>query len=66
MIERYEDGRVHLYNLKDDIGERTDLAKMMPDKVSEMRKVLHTWYKDVDAKFLQPKKGQKEKPWRPQ
>jgi arylsulfatase A-like enzyme len=65
LVERYEDGRVHLYNLKEDIGERIDLAETMPEKVKEMRRLLHAWYQDVDAKFLQPKKGTDAKPWRP-
>lgn len=64
LIERYEDGRVHLYNLKDDIGEQIDLAAQYPKKVTEMRARLHAWYKDVDAKFLQQKEGGPE-PWRP-
>ncbi|MBC8351554.1 MAG: sulfatase [Planctomycetes bacterium] len=64
LLERYEDGRVHLYNLKDDIGERNDLAAMMPDRVDQMRKSLHTWYKDVDAKMLRAKEGGPE-PWQP-
>jgi arylsulfatase A-like enzyme len=64
LVERFEDGRVHLYNLKDDIGERNDLAGEMPDKVKEMRRQLHTWYKQVDAKFLMAKGGGAE-PWRP-
>lgn len=65
LIERYEDGRVHLYNLKDDIGERKDLATENPELVRSMRQKLHAWYQETDAKFLQPKKGQKEKPWKP-
>ena len=64
LIERFEDGRVHLYDLENDIGEKNDLAEDMPDKVAEMKKKLHTWYKDVDAKFLQPKPGG-PMPWRP-
>ena len=64
LIERYEDGRVHLYNLKDEIGEQRDLAEKYPKKVSEMRTRLHAWYQDVDAKFLQQKEGG-PKPWRP-
>ena len=63
LVERYEDGRVHLYNLKDDIGERTDLAAEQPQRVAQMRAKLHAWYKTVDAKFLQPKDG--AEPWRP-
>jgi len=64
LIERFEDGRAHLYNLQEDIGERTDLAAKMPEKVGKMRNRLHAWYKEVDAKFLQPKDGGPE-PWRP-
>ncbi|WDQ18861.1 sulfatase [Rhodopirellula sp. P2] len=63
LIERYEDGRVHLYNLKDDIGERNDVADQHPERVNAMRDQLHRWYKEVDAKFLQPKDGQQ--PWHP-
>jgi hypothetical protein len=36
----------------------------MPEKVNEMRKKLHLWYKDVDAKFLEKHKNS-GKPWRP-
>ena len=64
LVERYEDGRVHLYNLKDDIGERNDLAEAHPKRVAEMRANLHKWYKTVDAKFLQPKQDGPE-PWKP-
>lgn len=64
LLERYEDGRVHLYNLRDDIGEQVDLANEMPTRVSEMRSRLHAWYKTVDAKFLQ-RKGDGPEPWRP-
>ena len=64
LFERYEDGRVHLYNLKDDLSEQNDLAASMPEKVGKMRAKLHAWYKEVDAKFLQPK-GDSGMPWRP-
>ena len=64
MIERYEDGRIHLYDLKDDIGEQRDVAEIHPEKVSQMRARLHAWYEEVDAKFLQ-KKDDGPEPWRP-
>ncbi len=63
LVERYEDGRVHLYNLKDDIGERNDLADSMPERVKQMRERLHAWYQTVDAKFLTEKDGLV--PWNP-
>ncbi|MCA9071450.1 MAG: sulfatase, partial [Planctomycetaceae bacterium] len=55
LIERLEDGRVHLFNLEEDLSEQNDLAEKYPDRVDAMRKKLHVWYKDVDAKFLRPK-----------
>ena len=64
LVERYEDGRVHLYNLADDIGEKNDLASEHPERVAEMRGRLHAWYKSVDAKFLQPQ-DDGPKPWKP-
>lgn len=64
LIERYEDGRVHLYNLADDPGERDDLAEQLPGKVRSMRERLHAWYGEVGAKFLQPKPNGPA-PWRP-
>jgi arylsulfatase A-like enzyme len=64
LIERFEDGRAHLYNLGKDIGERNDLAEDMPDRVKQMREKLHEWYKQVDAKLLQAKPNG-PKPWRP-
>ncbi len=63
LIERYEDGRVHLYNLQEDIGELNDVAEQNAERVAAMRNRLHRWYKEVDAKFLQPKDGQQ--PWHP-
>ena len=43
LIEFYEDGHVELYNLKDDLGEQTDLAAELPDKANELRNQLQDW-----------------------
>ena len=64
FIERLEDGRVHLFNLKEDLGERHDLAEKHPDRVDALRKKLHAWYKSVDARFLKAKPGGPE-PYQP-
>jgi arylsulfatase A-like enzyme len=64
LVERYEDGKVSLYNLKEDPGERHDLADKIPDQVKLMRPKLHRWYQDVGAKFLTIK-GNSGEPWRP-
>ena len=65
LIERFEDGGVHLYDLESDVGEKNDLADTMPEKVNEMKRRLHAWYKKVDAKFLQPRPDG-PMPWRPE
>lgn len=64
LFERYEDGRIHLYNLKMDIGEQNDLSESMPEKARAMRAKLHAWYKEVDAEFLQ-EHADSGQPWRP-
>lgn len=64
LIERYEDGQVHLFNLADDVGEQHDLAEQQPEQVESMRRKLHAWYQQVDAKFLQAKNNGPQ-PWRP-
>jgi len=51
LIERYEDGRLELYNLKEDIGEQYDLSVRMPQKAEELRKLLVDWRKAVNAQM---------------
>ena len=64
LIERYEDGRVHLFDLDTDPGELVDVAADHPDRVTDLRARLHEWYEDVDARFLRPREGG-PMPWRP-
>ncbi len=47
LIEFYDTGKVELYNLRDDVGEQRDLAIAMPGKVSELRRMFHSWRKQV-------------------
>jgi arylsulfatase A-like enzyme len=65
LLERFEDGRVHLYDLKHDVGERRDLADEQPDRVRQMRSRLHAWYEQVGAKFLRAKENGPQ-PWKPE
>jgi arylsulfatase A-like enzyme len=51
LIEYFEDYRIELYNLKDDIGETTDISKSNPVKANQLREMLHKWRKDVDAQI---------------
>jgi arylsulfatase A-like enzyme len=51
LIEFYEDGRGELYNLREDIGEKSDLAAKMPGKLAEMKRLLVDWRKSVGAQM---------------
>jgi uncharacterized sulfatase len=46
--------RFELYNLKDDIGEQKNLAKEMPEKVKEIKKMLANWRNKVNAQIMTP------------
>ena len=54
LIERYEDGRLELYDLEADIGETTNLADKMPQKAAQLHKLLRQWLRDVDANMPKP------------
>ena len=43
LLEFFEDGRRELYNLKEDIGEKMDLAATMPEKRDELHRKLVAW-----------------------
>jgi arylsulfatase A-like enzyme len=51
LLEFFEDGRLELYNLKDDLGETQDLAKANPAKLKELLDKLHDWQQQVGAKM---------------
>ena len=61
LIEFYEDGRIELYNLKKDIGEKKNLAEKMPKKAAELLGMLKAWRKDVDAQMPTPNSDYKAK-----
>jgi len=54
LIEFYEDMHAELYNLKDDLGEKNDLAKKMPEKAAALRDRLHAWRQAVGAQMPTP------------
>ena len=45
----FEHNEMELFNLDDDIGERTNLVEEMPDKAGEMLLLLKKWWKSSDA-----------------
>ncbi|MBN1590680.1 MAG: sulfatase [Pirellulales bacterium] len=54
LIEFYEDGQLQLFNLKEDLGERHNLAAAMPEKTAAMHQKLKAWRKSVDAQTMKP------------
>ena len=54
LLEYFENNRVQLFNLKSDIGEQYDLSGSEPEKVIEMRNMLHTWREDINAQMMLP------------
>ena len=46
--------RVELYHLKDDPGEKTDLAGQMPARVAKLHRRLHAWRDEVGAQMPAP------------
>jgi uncharacterized sulfatase len=48
------DNKFELYNLKEDIGEQNNLARQMPEKLDELRKMLSNWRDKVGAQMLTP------------
>jgi arylsulfatase A-like enzyme len=59
LIANYVDDSIELYNLKDDIGEKHDLAKKMSKKTRQLKTMLEKWLNEVDAKM--PTKNPKRK-----
>jgi arylsulfatase A-like enzyme len=54
LIEFFEDGRVELYNLREDVGEARDLAREKPEIAKRLRAALAEWLVKVDAKIPEP------------
>ncbi|MGC9328482.1 MAG: sulfatase, partial [Candidatus Hinthialibacter sp.] len=51
LIEFFEDGKLELYNLKEDIGETHNLAERMPEKTQELHNLLQSWRREVQAQM---------------
>ncbi|MDO8542161.1 MAG: sulfatase [Opitutaceae bacterium] len=49
LLEFFETGRVELYNVREDIGEHSDLAAKMPAKALELQAKLAAWRKTIKA-----------------
>ncbi len=61
LLEFFEDGRLELYNLRDDVGEAHDLAQKEPEKTRQLQKQLAAWRESVSAKMPGPNKAVERK-----
>lgn len=58
LHEYFEDGRLELYDLEEDLGERRNIAAEMPEKAAELHRMLKEWRQKAGApvpKELNPK-----------
>jgi arylsulfatase A-like enzyme len=49
LIEHFEDGRLELFDLREDIGEHHDLARTHPDRAKALHRRLLAWRESVEA-----------------
>ena len=56
---RHEDGRIELFNLTTDLGEKTDLASARPDVAKRLAAELRAWRKEVGALMPEPNPDRK-------
>ena len=54
LLEFFETGKRELYNLKDDIGEKNDLAAAQPEKMKELHEKMLAWRQAVNAPMPRP------------
>lgn len=54
LIWFFEDNHVELYNLREDIGETTNLAAQEPMRCETLLAALKAWQADIEAKIPQP------------
>ena len=55
LLRYYEDTRVELYNLADDVGERNDLSTKRPEIALALVKRLEAWWERVGAQHPWPR-----------
>ena len=54
LIESYENGRIELFDLKQDPTESNDLASLEPKRTASMKQMLADWLASVNAKMPSP------------
>ncbi len=51
LLEFFEDGRLELYNLKEDISEKHNLVNELPELTNKMHNMLKNWRESINALY---------------
>lgn len=54
LIQTFDPEGFELYNLRDDLGETTNLMDSQTAKADELKRDLENWRRDVDAEMMEP------------
>jgi len=54
LIEFFEDSRLELYNLKEDVSEEHNIAEDKPDITKQLKEMLSDWRGELEAKIPEP------------
>jgi arylsulfatase A-like enzyme len=54
LIEFFETGTLELYNLREDLGEKRNLAAEQPERVRNLQERLAAWQREIEAKIPEP------------
>ncbi len=69
LIEFFGDKRIEMYNLKEDLAQKTDLARRLPQQAKRLHRKLADWRKSVAAQLptpnpdYDPRKKVQPRPW---
>jgi arylsulfatase A-like enzyme len=65
LMEFFEDGRLELYNLREDLSEKNNLADKMPEKAKKLQADLHAWRTRIGAQMPTPNQPSDQEPKKP-
>jgi hypothetical protein len=54
LLEFFEDGRLELYNLREDLGETRNLAEQQPELTAQLLARMRAWREEVQAPLPTP------------
>ena len=61
LLEFFEDNRLELYNVKEDLGQKRNLAQQMPEKTRELHQQMIAWHQSLNAAMPKMKATRRNK-----